>query len=249
MIAFFRKIRQGLMKVTPPDQSIRTGRFSKYILYAIGEIVLVVIGILIAVQINDWNEARALQVKVTSIYSIVKSDLKSDIVSIDEVIARMSPKDSILVRIIEGKMTYEDYQNCENCEFVVLGFPDITLNSRGLTLLEENSTIFDIENDSLFIRINEFYSHFNTEISVDMDEIELDYSDNWSYFKSNKSWFPDHISRIKNEDFVQYALTSSDYLNRVTAWHRLYHRNYLGHLKEYKENALHLIEELDTRTK
>ncbi len=49
MILFFRKIRQGLLT---------ENKFSKYLLYAIGEIILVVIGILIALQINNWNEDR-----------------------------------------------------------------------------------------------------------------------------------------------------------------------------------------------
>ena len=49
MIKFFRHIRKRL---------IGENRFSKYLLYAIGEIILVVIGILIALQINNWNEAR-----------------------------------------------------------------------------------------------------------------------------------------------------------------------------------------------
>lgn len=47
MIKFFRKIRQKLLS---------ENKFSKYLIYAIGEIVLVVIGILIALQINNWNE-------------------------------------------------------------------------------------------------------------------------------------------------------------------------------------------------
>ena len=46
MIKFFRKIRQ---------QSLTENKFSKYLLYAIGEVILVVIGILIALQINNWN--------------------------------------------------------------------------------------------------------------------------------------------------------------------------------------------------
>ncbi len=46
MIKFFRKIRQKLLS---------ENKFSKYLLYAIGEIILVVIGILIALQINNWN--------------------------------------------------------------------------------------------------------------------------------------------------------------------------------------------------
>jgi hypothetical protein len=49
MIKFFRRIRQEMIK---------ENRVSKYMLYAIGEIVLVVIGILIALQINNWNEQQ-----------------------------------------------------------------------------------------------------------------------------------------------------------------------------------------------
>ena len=49
MIKFFRKIRQNMIK---------ENKASKYLLYAIGEIVLVVKGILIALQINNWNEDK-----------------------------------------------------------------------------------------------------------------------------------------------------------------------------------------------
>ena len=49
MIKFFRKIRQDLLS---------KGKTGKYLKYAIGEIILVVIGILIALQINNWNEDR-----------------------------------------------------------------------------------------------------------------------------------------------------------------------------------------------
>jgi len=51
MIKFFRKIRYNL---------IEKNKTGKYLKYAIGEIVLVVIGILIALQINNWNEQRKL---------------------------------------------------------------------------------------------------------------------------------------------------------------------------------------------
>ncbi|WP_245603281.1 DUF6090 family protein, partial [Maribacter antarcticus] len=47
MIKFFRKNRQ---------KSLTENKFSKYLIYAIGEIILVVIGILIALQVNNWNE-------------------------------------------------------------------------------------------------------------------------------------------------------------------------------------------------
>ncbi len=53
MIKFFRKIRQKMLI---------ENKFSKYLIYAIGEIILVVIGILIALQINNLNEQGAYSV-------------------------------------------------------------------------------------------------------------------------------------------------------------------------------------------
>ena len=49
MIKFFRKIRQKLLS---------ENKFSKYLIYAIGEIVLVMIGILMALQVTNWNNRR-----------------------------------------------------------------------------------------------------------------------------------------------------------------------------------------------
>ncbi|MBK7873993.1 MAG: hypothetical protein IPJ74_26755 [Saprospiraceae bacterium] len=49
MLRFFRNIRRRLLD---------SGSLRKYLVYAVGEIILVVIGILIALQINNWNEGR-----------------------------------------------------------------------------------------------------------------------------------------------------------------------------------------------
>ena len=66
MIKFFRKIRQKLLS---------ENKFSKYLIYAIGEILLVVIGIFIALQINNWNELRKEKEQETIILSDLKEDL------------------------------------------------------------------------------------------------------------------------------------------------------------------------------
>jgi len=69
MIKFFRKIRYDLMEKN------KTG---KYLKYAIGEIVLVVIGILIALQINNWNENRKLDEIKQNYYQQLLVDLEAD---------------------------------------------------------------------------------------------------------------------------------------------------------------------------
>ena len=70
MIKFFRHIRKQLLT---------EGKTGKYFKYAVGEIVLVVIGILIALQINNWNEerntSRSEQVFLTQILKSLQSDL------------------------------------------------------------------------------------------------------------------------------------------------------------------------------
>jgi len=65
MIKFFRKIRQKL---------VTENKFSKYLIYAIGEIVLVVIGILIALSINNWNENHKNQSKEKTVLSAIHNE-------------------------------------------------------------------------------------------------------------------------------------------------------------------------------
>ena len=69
MLRFFRQIRQRLLT---------DNKFSKYLLYAVGEILLVVIGILIALQINNWNEERKDGIVELDILNELKTTLESE---------------------------------------------------------------------------------------------------------------------------------------------------------------------------
>jgi hypothetical protein len=77
MIKFFRKIRQNLLMEN------KTGKYFKY---AIGEIVLVVIGILIALSINNWNENRKADNIANKIYSNLISALEQDSIDVKRTI-------------------------------------------------------------------------------------------------------------------------------------------------------------------
>ena len=82
MINFFRRIRKKLADDNPP--SWRAGKPLKYMRYAIGEIVLVVFGILIALSINNWNEERKDRNKEKVILVNLLSDLITNKVLIKE---------------------------------------------------------------------------------------------------------------------------------------------------------------------
>ena len=75
MIKFFRKIRQ---------KTLTENKFGKYLTYAIGEIILVVIGILIALSINNWNEDRKdVKREIKMLYDI-QNDVNKNIKNIEE---------------------------------------------------------------------------------------------------------------------------------------------------------------------
>ena len=73
MIRFFRSIRQGLLA---------QGRITRYLTYAIGEIVLVVIGILIALQVNTWNEDRKERKYERLLLEKIQEDLRLDTIDL-----------------------------------------------------------------------------------------------------------------------------------------------------------------------
>ena len=75
MIKFFSKIRQKMLTES---------KFGKYLLYAIGEIILVVIGILIALGINNWNQERKNTSLRKSYLENLKVDLKKDIENLEQ---------------------------------------------------------------------------------------------------------------------------------------------------------------------
>ncbi len=81
MIKFFRNIRKKLAS---------ENKFMAYSRYAIGEIILVVVGILIALQINNWNENRKMQRQEIKLLSDLKLELQKTYVDLNEGIKYVS---------------------------------------------------------------------------------------------------------------------------------------------------------------
>ncbi len=102
MIKFFRKIRQKLLS---------EGKTGTYFKYAIGEILLVMIGILLALQVNDWNEARKQEKKEKQILRQLKNELNEDYVILNEIIGEnefIITSCNVLLEHLENDLAYHD---------------------------------------------------------------------------------------------------------------------------------------------
>lgn len=91
MIKFFRKIRQNLLS---------EGKTGKYFKYAIGEIVLVVIGILIALSINNWNENRKDSIEEKAILESLLENLKLSKIQSESLISEENQLKQNLIQIL-----------------------------------------------------------------------------------------------------------------------------------------------------
>lgn len=156
MIKFFRKIRQRLL-VDLPDG--KTGnRFSKYLLYALGEIVLVVIGILIALQINNWNQTENNRMREVDLLKNLNLEFKKNkanlqatindhrgmLNAVDEIMELMGKPESALVNVNVDSLLYLsiDYDDFNPSQSVI----DEAISSGTVSLIRTESLrtlIFD----------------------------------------------------------------------------------------------------------
>lgn len=238
MIKIFRKIRQNF---------IMKNESSKYLKYAIGEIVLVVIGILIAVSINEWSESRKQKQELLNIYTIVAKDLKNDISHVESVIEGYQKKEPLFNKVLEGKMTKEDYETCINCTRIITGYQDLTINKNGYNLLSKYNNNSNSKIDPLQQKIMQFYTKQMVELHADDVIIEEDLRSNYKDWKDNYSWYADFISNKNLDGFIEYAINSPDYKNRVANFYFLHLKIYVPILNNFNTDAKVILEEINKR--
>ncbi|WP_204346701.1 DUF6090 family protein [Psychroserpens algicola] len=176
MIKFFRKIRQKLLS---------ENKFSKYLIYAIGEIILVVIGILIALQINNWNENRKRSNEELSILKDLKKGLEADLSDLNYNVNCLTLNLSVADKVISHLKSDEPYNDSVAIQFGKMMFPYKfvystsafeTLKSKGLDLIKNQKL-----RDAIVEVYDSRYKFFTeTEKTILLDEVERGYQNVFS---------------------------------------------------------------------
>ena len=116
MIKLFRNIRK---KLVSENRSII--RNTNYFKYAIGEIVLVVIGILIALQVNNWNEGRKEKIQEKLLIQSIISDLKMDTLMLNQTLKLLKEDTTrvfaFITRMSNNKVTLDTLVQIARYEF------------------------------------------------------------------------------------------------------------------------------------
>ena len=208
MINFLRKIRKQLLS---------ENKFTKYLIYALGEILLIVIGILIALAINNSNENSKERTKELSYLKNIKNDLIINVQEIDGYINNREQKIASAKNILE----HFDGKPIEDLETMVVDMGNIyswrkffqnnntyqeLINSGNLAIISNDSiqnTLLNLE--SLYMKLKDEESHFRYDSEL------LLYAPSYKII--------DHHSLVEN---YKYQLTNGQVGTRLPIIRRQY---------------------------
>ena len=192
MLKFFRKIRHKLLS---------ENRITKYLLYAIGEILLVVIGILIALQVNNANEERKSEKILHQYLKFTLEELNSDI------------------RFFESRhkkyaQTVDYLENLENENYDSIDLSSMfyRMNSNTNTLpgsssyksIIENGSVHEIKDDTLIQELSKYYNILCPEYN---DWVEYHKNSVWNniepYLLEHTRYTDETV--LTKEEYVQVA--------------------------------------------
>jgi hypothetical protein len=229
MIKFFRKIRQNLLMEN------KTGKYFKY---AIGEIVLVVLGILIALSINDWNDNRKNRLDEKKYVNDLIQDLKNDDIALKRLTVFLESKLASKIKIepfLQGN--YVEIDSIE-IHFARQYAGDGRFTPTNITIeeLKNSGGLRIIRDDVLRRQIVSLYTSYSNEVFTE-DTFD---SQNGKLLDIAAAYFKNVIEPTKDEIYI--ALEDNNYVNGIYA---NFTQTRKGAISDLHTQCLNLIENLE----
>jgi len=241
MINFFRKIRKKLANDNKPI---------KYMRYAVGEIFLVVIGILIALQINNWNEDNKLHKRELTLLSELSSNLKINIKNLEQDI-KLQTKSiksfKYILSLPNNKRPYNDsipsyLYDIDYCPDVILVSSAFhTLKSSGLEIIQSDNlriamvNLFEVDYPTLMQETRRLEDLLWPAVVVPLFQKHLR--------NDNDRWIPnDYDNWLKDTEFFNMVSFRATLRNSSTSFKK-------KAVKQTKDVLLLIEEEVKKRKK
>lgn len=209
MFKFFRNIRHALISGNP---------LTRYLLYALGEIILVVIGILIALQINNWNEFRKDRKREKMYLGSLESDLQESQAELQRVIEKTDEISEATTRLLSYAVDTIQMPSPVVFDSLVIqtfGYTIAMTNEGTINDISGSGDLKVIRNDSLrrmiaswdagFKMIREREDLLKESFNNNRDRLD-EKIDMFNYFKMKKG--------LMNDQSRVYLVNNNEYRNR-----------------------------------
>lgn len=207
MIKLFRNMREN---------NLRNGNTKRYIKYAFGEIFLVMIGILLAVQINNWNEDRKTENELKNILKTISADLQRDTLVAKSIIQLYDSIEGNSIKVINQQITSKNHEKYPMLRSLASVYSPYSIQTKGYEMLKRYSNKNEIQNDTLISSITQFYVPYLQIIADNNQMIKKEVLENIDDFKT-KPWFVDWTKGKVSKEMITYFTESQDYRKKVAA--------------------------------
>ena len=213
-------------------RALRDHKFFKYSKYVIGEVFIVIIGILVALMLHNWNEKRQEQKYYDTVLIEVQKELIKNIETIRASLDFYNNRDSIVNKILYDSLTADNYNNtAEGFQLrgVVYRVNLPLIKNDAFKKLMINSQVISPEQDSLRNGLIELYNEKKEKVDIFTKEVDYMTTENVRSYEKYP-WFKNQILYLPSEEATDYFLTNPVHIGQVTnyAAHALYaHRLYM----------------------
>ena len=207
MLHFFRKIRRDLLT---------NNQFFKYLKYAIGEIILVVLGILIALQINNWNVEKENREEFDNVLVEIENELIKNIQVTKNSLEFLHPFDSIYAIILFDDMSRENFKN--DSLFLFRDTPWLT-NEIQIDAFNKLATVGKgktSEQDSIYHHLKRMYNSDWISLLKEQLKTSKELSQEISKSRKKFSWYKNSLlNQIYDNEELNYYLNDPTYKKEI----------------------------------
>jgi hypothetical protein len=216
---------------------LNNNKLKKYLFYAIGEIVLIVIGISIAVFINNKVKKNKQDRLFKTILVNISNDLETDLEEVDIVLKGYEDQNDLFSYVLDSLETGKSIIKCRYCPNVLTNAITFSLRTRGYQQLSSFKEDNLNNTDSLIFDLSNFYNSYTKLTEVVNEMLLKDTNDNLNYLKINYSHFKDWFTDGEIEGRMDFFENNTEFVNRVALREVLNYANHVQLLESYKKDA------------
>ena len=214
---FFNKARFNMLKGR---------RLTKYIAYAIGEIVLVVIGILIALWLNNWNIEQQIERSNRNLQQKVLVQLDRDIKDIEDFKKELDSLNQVYLKTLGRDYDRSKVDDAGMISTILFEVQDLGLNKHSVNWID-NADLDNSKTSEMLIQLSSTYKLYFKNIDDIETIIYKKMTSNLEILEKTQPWYTELITDFNcKNDCVQYLLYNDDHKSRIASLRFLYINGY-----------------------
>ncbi len=239
---FFNKIRRDMLKGK---------RFTNYLIYALGEIILVVLGILIALYLNNWSNKEQIKDANINLQHKVLVQLEKDINYIDAFRKELDTVDNVYLKTLKREYNSSKVDDNGLISTILFDVKNLGLDKQNVNWID-NAVLDNSEASESLVNLSSTYKLYFKNIDDIEKVIYEKFTTNLEYLESTQSWYIMLITDFRCEnDCINYLLHDEGHKARIASLRFLYTNGYgdlvdgfYFDLKRYKKDMERLMENI-----